>query len=61
MFFCAEPTTSQASILQIRLLSQGKALILTLHKLMIFDLEKREQVKVLASAHKTAKEKGSTM
>lgn len=46
--------------MQIRLLSQGKALVLTLHKLIIFDLEKREQVKVLASAHKTSKSGGAT-
>lgn len=46
------PTTSHASIVQMRLLSPGKVLILTLHKLLIFNFEKEESIRVLASAHK---------
>lgn len=52
-----QPTKSQAPITQMRLLSHSKVLVLTLHKFFIFDLAKKEVIKVLASAHKTSKDK----
>lgn len=51
----------------MRLLSPGKVLILTLHKLVIYDYEKEETIRMLASAHKSKKkvsaekEKGDTL